>query len=140
MPQLLYLHRNPEAGLPSLPAPQPSRVVLISEAPAPQSYKQEVAKQLVLGGCVYFMAWGRECEAWHDAVDMANLEQFDFKEIPEESFVMTTWHEKEPLSEVLWFCKNNAFHASVKLKRTVLLHLSSEPAEDQVLEQYRVAY
>jgi len=140
MPQLVYLHRKPDARSPEFPPPpQPSRVLLISEASTAQSYKEVVAKELTLNGCLYFMAWGRECEAWHDAVDMANIEQFDFKEIPEESLIMTTWHEKEALSEALWFCKNSAFHASVKLSHTVLLHLSAESAEDQILEQYRVA-
>lgn len=137
--QLVYLHRKPEAALPELPPPQPSRVVLISEASTPQAYKEAVAKELVRSGCLYLMAWGQECEAWHDAVDMANIEQFDFKEIPEESFIMTTWHEEEPLSEALWFCKNNALHASTKLNRTVLLHLSVESEEGRILELYRVA-
>jgi hypothetical protein len=31
------------------------------------------------------------------------LEQFNFDEIPEESFVMTTWRESEPLPEVFEF-------------------------------------
>lgn len=138
-PQLVYLHRKPEAASPELLPPQPSRVVLISDASTSEAYKEAVAEELVRNGCLYFMAWGRECESWHDAVDMANIARFDFKEIPEESFIMTTWHENEPLSEALWFCKNNAFHTSVKLSRTVLLHVSEVPAEDRVLEEYRVA-
>ena len=118
---------------------EPTRVVLIAEGATSHEFKESVAKELAQGNCLYFMAWGSECEAWHDAVDMENIEQFEFKEIPEERFIMTTWHESEPLSEVFWFCKNSAFHSTVDLKRTVLLHVAPEPREQQLLQQYAEA-
>ena len=102
-------------------------------------FRAAVCYELVRGNCLYLMAWGTHCEAWHDAVDMANIEAFDFKEIPEERFVMTTWHADEPLKEALWYCKNNAFHSTVEIKSTVLLHVVPEEREQTVLQQYAVA-
>ena len=75
---------------------EPTRVVPIAEGATSQAFKESVAKELAQGNCLYFMAWSSECEAWHDAVDMENIEQFEFKEIPGERFIMTTWHESEP--------------------------------------------
>lgn len=40
-----------------------------------------------------------QCEAWHDTVDWTVLERFGFGNVPEEHFIMTTCHDKEPLSE-----------------------------------------
>jgi hypothetical protein len=69
------------------------------------------------------LAWGVECSSWDDSVDLANLEAYDFGEIPEESDVMTTWHDDEPLREVFWFAKNSAEHPTVGIENTLILHL-----------------
>jgi len=131
-----YLHQRPDAELGNFRQSEPSRVVLISESVTSQTFKDSIAKELAHGNCLYFMAWGTECEAWHDAVDMANIEQFNFQEIPAERFIMTTWHDNEPLAEVFWFCKNNASHSSVDVRRTVLLHVSPKSREQPFLAQY----
>ncbi|SPP63832.1 conserved hypothetical protein [Nitrospira lenta] len=49
---------------------------------------------------------------------------------------MTTWHESEPMEEVFWFSKNIAFHPTVKLGRTVLVHISSRNKHDELLKAY----
>jgi len=134
----IYLRISPEDAACEVGQPEPARVVLVSAVATTQRFKESVAKKLAQGNCLYFMAWGSECEAWHDAVDMANIEGFDFKAIPEHRFIMTTWHEREPLSEALCFCKHNAFHPSVELRRTVILHVSDERNE-QFLRLYAEA-
>ena len=55
---------------------------------------------------------------------MKSIAAFNFGEIPERHFVMTTWHEHEPLEEVFWFAKNSASTASssVEIADTVILH------------------
>jgi len=85
------------------------------------------------------VAWGTNCSSWDDSVDMANIEEFGFKEIPQDKFVMTTWHEDQPLSEALWFAKHNAFHPSVALGHTLLLHISAQDGEQGLLKAYGVA-
>jgi len=55
------------------------------------------------------------------AFDCANLEVFDFGDIPDSEFVMTTWHENEPLLEDCWFAKEAAHHPTVKLDNTLVL-------------------
>jgi hypothetical protein len=136
MSHTIYVHLSPGDSPSSLGLGKACRVVLVSEASTSPSFREAVAEKLVNGNCLYFMSWGAECEAWHDEVDMANIEKFDFNEIPEDAFVMTTWHEGEPLSEVLWFCKHNAFHPTVDLKATLLLHLAPHPNEQGLLQAY----
>lgn len=85
------------------------------------------------------MAWGKECSSWDTAVDVANVEDFAFGDIPEDNFVMTTWHEKEPLGDVFWFCKNCADHATVSLTDVIILHISFESDKDAFLRAYDAA-
>lgn len=85
------------------------------------------------------MAWGSNCSSWDDSVDIANIKQFKSADIPEDKFVMTTWHADEPLSEAFWFCKNCASHPVVKLKRTVVIHVAGEEQEKELLAAYRDA-
>ena len=79
---------------------------------------------------------GKECEKWHDAIDWAVLETFDFGDIPDDKFVMTTWHADEPISEALWYAENCASHPDVELKQTVLLHIAEEAKGDEMLAIY----
>lgn len=122
--------------MPDICALAPCRGVLIVEAAVLPTWQAVVSEWLVRSGCLYTMAWGPGCSSWDDSVDMANIEQFDFKEIPESKFVITTWHDDQPLSEVFWFCKNNAFHPSVELRNTLLLHIAANSNEQKMLGAY----
>ncbi len=53
------------------------------------------AKDLLQSGCVYFCAWGSDCERVHDI--------FDEECFQTEPVIMTTWHNNESLNEALWF-------------------------------------
>jgi hypothetical protein len=85
------------------------------------------------------MAWGKECSSWDTAVDIANIEEFSSSDIPEDRFVMTTWHNEEPLEEVFWFCKNCADHPTTSLPDVIILHISSEPDKETFLKAYNAA-
>lgn len=117
----------------------PYRVVVICEREISDAQRNDIARELCETGCRYMMAWGHECSLWDDAVDNANLEQFDFQAIPDSSFVMTTWHAKESLDEVFWFAKNNAIHADVELRETVLVHFGDPERESDYLCRFTEA-
>lgn len=55
---------------------------------------QQLAKNLLCSGCVFFTAWGPGCERVHDLFDsVANFY---------EPLIMTTWEHDEPLDEAIW--------------------------------------
>ena len=85
------------------------------------------------------MAWGKNCNTWDTSLDLANLEEFNYGEIAEDKLVMTTWHEDEPLKEVFWFSKNNAFHPVIELKNTLILHISNANKEKEYLTKFKNA-
>ena len=114
-------------------------MVVVVEAEVSPEWQAIVSDWIVRSGCLYMMAWGVGCSSWDDSVDFANLEEFKFGEIPENRFIMTTWHSDEPLADVFWFSKNCASHPTVELERTVLLHISAQNREQELLAAYAEA-
>ncbi|WP_157739089.1 hypothetical protein [Labrenzia sp. VG12] len=99
-------------------------IVAIEEELDPKA-RDAVCDWLVASGCLYMMAWGAGCEIFYDCVDETIRDRHDFGDIPVGAGVVTTWHENEPLSEVMWFARFAAEHSVAVLQDVVLVHLSS---------------
>lgn len=85
------------------------------------------------------MAWGIEATKWDDSVDVANLIDFNFGDIPKNRFVYTTWHDNDTLKDVLWqshFCAN---HDCIDLQNTMLVHISEAADEMGLLAKHTAA-
>jgi len=133
---LIYLQLQPESLLPDITGLNPFRSVVVVEENVTSQWQAKVSRWLVKSGCLYMMTWGNNCISWDDSVDHANIEEFGYGDIPEEKFVMTTWHDKEPLKKVFFFSKYNGFHPTVELQNTLLLHISSSNKEIEYLNEY----
>lgn len=133
-----YIHLPPEQELPKLSV-GPFKAVVIIDEPVTQEWRDRVSEWLVQSGCLYMLAWGHECSMWDDSVDYANLDEFEFGDIPDDKFVMTTWHDSEPLSEVFWFAANGAVHPGVRLEHIALVHVATQGAQTQMLKAFHNA-
>ena len=134
MIDLDFIQLKSGEALPTIDASQPfMAVVCIETNDVSELWRSEVSAWLVDNGCRYAMTWGRSCSKWDDAIDEANLAAFEYSKIPEDNFVMTTWHEGEELSDVFWFAKNAAQHPSIELNRGVLIHISEMNREAELL-------
>jgi hypothetical protein len=131
-----YIQLIPETPLPEITFLSPFRAVVIDETAVSTEWQSLVSDWLVHSGCLYMMAWGINCSSWDDSVDMANMDQFGFDEIPDDNFVMTTWHDDEPLEEVFWFSKNNAIHPTIMISHTVLLDISPSNRQSEIMRAY----
>lgn len=120
-----YLQILNNGELPDISKHSPFKCIAVIEQEVDPNWQAKVSSWLCSSGCRYMMAWGSNCSSWDDSVDLANITLFEGEEIPEKHFVITTWHEKEPLSEVFWYAKHAAHHESNELKNTVILHLSA---------------
>ncbi|WP_425511283.1 DUF7684 family protein [Pseudomarimonas salicorniae] len=134
----MYLSIKPGESPPALAA-EPSRVIVVLDTEVSPEWQSTVSEWLVSVGCLYMLAWGARCSSWDDSVDHANLEAVGFEAIPEGADVMTTWHENESLQEVMWFAKSCAFHSSVDLTRTIILHVGESPREQELCAIYAAA-
>ncbi|MCW5556848.1 MAG: hypothetical protein KIT22_03265 [Verrucomicrobiae bacterium] len=62
-----------------------------------------ISEQLVLTGCRYAACAGHECSSWDTSVDMAYLATDKHFSPPDETFVMTSWHERRSVKDVMLF-------------------------------------
>lgn len=93
-----------------------------------------VAVALLDSGCRVTVCGGKQCEAWHDAVDEEFVMQHldDSKEDRADPFVMTTWHDGESPDEVARsFVADSDFDAHA-FTRYLVLHVGTSPAAQQV--------
>ncbi|MFD0727584.1 DUF7684 family protein [Lysobacter brunescens] len=134
-----YLHLPPGSPLPDIGHLSPFRALVIIEAQVESGWQGKVSDWLVQSGCLYMMAWGHDCTTWDDSVDIANLEAFDYGDIPDECDVFTTWHADESLGEVFDFCKRHARHPVVDLPRVVLVHVALHSDATCMIEAYAAA-
>ena len=112
--------------LPDVSDLRPFKAIVVVEDLSARLWRDEASRWLVNSGCLYMMAWGDHCEAWDESVDQANLESFGFGAIPDDKFVVTTWHENEALSEVFEFAKVAASHPKVERDNILVLHIGTE--------------
>ncbi|MBX9796229.1 hypothetical protein [Sphingomonas sp.] len=138
MGNLIYLHLPAGGKPPTLSLPAFKAVVVINQD-VTNEWRDLVSDWLVASGCLYMMAWGQECSAWDDSVDHAMLKVFDYNDVPDDRFVMTTWHENQPLSEPFWFSAFAASHPIIKLTQTVILDINAVDRERELLDAYEEA-
>jgi hypothetical protein len=130
-----YVQLSSSCELPDISHFGKFKSVVIVEEKVSEIRQYEISKWLVNSGCLYMMAWGIEASSWDTSVDLANIEQFENAEIPDESLVLTTWHDDELLSEVFEFAKFSALHSYHELK-SIIVHISSINKESELRSVY----
>lgn len=65
--------------------------------------RDALSQQIIAQGCRYAVCTGHQCSRWDDSIDMAYLATSPDFSPPDERSVMTTWHENEPLEDVIQF-------------------------------------
>ena len=126
-----YIHLPAGSEMPTI-VPTPRRVIVLTEQAVDTSWQDAVSRWIVKSGCLYMMAWGRDCSTWDDSVDHAILAQFDYGDVPDDAFVMTTWHDNEPLHEVFFHARMCAFHPTIKMPLLTILDVREEARESEI--------
>ena len=133
---LQYINLNNDQNPPENLNLEPYKCIVLITEQVKSEWRDIVSKWLIDTGCLYMMAWGQNCSLWDDSVDTANLIAFDWSEIPEDNFVMTTWHKNETLEDVFWFAKFAANHPTVELNNTLLLDIGCSHRETEIKKLY----
>jgi hypothetical protein len=132
----IYLHLKPGADSSDISACSPYVAIVMIEDDVTPEWRATISRWLVDTGCLYMIAWGKECALWDDVVDWCQLEKYDFGDYPEDSFLPTCWFEDYTLEEVFEFAKVHVAHPTVELRHTVLLHISACRNDDAILRAY----
>ena len=84
----------------------------------PEKELSDFAKSLLEKGAVYVCVWGKGCSRFHDIIDLVGVDmKISGSPCPaqRDGVLMTTWHEKDPLDEALWFLLSCAWPTDDKL-------------------------
>ena len=95
-----------------------------------------IAQLLVEAGCLYFMATGPEARSWQDAVNLANLQAWDFGKIPDDKLIICTHHGNESLKDVFWYCKHTAMHPCAPLDEVCIMQTGDALPEARVMADF----
>ena len=134
---LEYLHLIPDSSLPDISHLAPFKAMLILEAPCPEEWQNKVCRWIIEMGGLNVDTWGIECNDWSDALLRAMHEVF-IDEVPDEHFIMTSWHDDESLKSAFFYLGACAYlsYTDVELENTLLLHIGGENKEQEILEEY----
>jgi hypothetical protein len=117
----------------------PFLAIVVLDASYSPDWQNVASEWLVDSGCLYMMAWGPNCSSWDDSVDWVNIERFEGRDIPDASFVMTTWHDREPIEEVFWFAGHAANHWEVELRNTLIVDVSESDRATEMIARFNAA-
>ena len=131
-----YIQLSPESKLPDISAYKPFLAVLVIEEHVTPGWREAVSQWLVGSGCKIMLSWGTELPAWTDAVDLANIAQFDNGEIPEDELVLAGEYEQISLEQFIKEAKFTATQDCADFTNTLIIHISEGSREQELLAIY----
>ncbi|MEP6343998.1 MAG: hypothetical protein ABJ275_11860 [Maricaulaceae bacterium] len=135
-----YIHLAPETSPSATISERPFSAVIATTVEITSDWRHLVSEWLIKEGCRCTMAWGKDGTLWDDSVDIAHLEAFDWGDIPDNKMIMTTWHDDETLSDVLWSAKHSIFHPPESvINHLIILDISNEPRENYLIDLFNTA-
>lgn len=88
-------------------------------------------RKLLRAGCIYFCAWGPDCERVHDIFDECVSDECANEDV----LIMTTWHSEETLDSALWYSIYVAFPDDNhwdETKNLVAISVGHQDWDDQI--------
>lgn len=139
MTTVSYVHLPPGSQPPAIGEAGPFKAVLVLEQAVADDWQDQISEWLVRSGCLYMMAWGVKCSSWDESVDWANHSVTGLNDVPDDQFVMTTWHDDEPLTEAFWYAGFTAHHPTVSLEHVAVIDIGPKNREAEMREAYAAA-
>ncbi len=70
------------------------------------SERAKLSTEIVAAKCRYAVCWSHQCSDWDTAIDLAYIDMIGTDKamnLPDDTFVMTTWHDDETIEETIEF-------------------------------------
>lgn len=77
-----------------------------NEPAASKETRNAICDQIARSNCYYAVCGGESCEIWHDTIDECCVAADPNFSPPDSRFMMSTWHENDSVTEVLWVSLN----------------------------------
>jgi hypothetical protein len=122
----------------SLRSPWPGEefaLLLVVRAPDVAPNEQAaLSRQIIGAGCRYAVCTGVDASSWDDSIDQAIVEADLAGRRPESKTVMTTWHDRETLEEVVAFFLTHTAFEDFTPSHRLAVQLGGTDQERLVLE------
>jgi len=99
-----------------------------------EQYSQ--SRELVAAGCKFALCAGINASSWHDAIDDAYLATDENYSPPDETMIMTTWHENESLAEVMWVALHCTDFDDHHFRKLLVLLVGPDSKVEQEVRSY----
>ena len=110
-------------------------LIVIFDPTISEAEQEEVSRTIIQTGCRYSLAFGYKCSSWDDSIDNAYIEG---GENPNR-FVMTTWHDDEPIDDVIDFWWFNTTFDNYMPDNFAVFFIGSDPLVEEALHK-RIEY
>ena len=94
-------------------------LLVIASPSISMEQRDRITSDIVTSRCQYALNFGHDCALWHDMIDEACIGDGTGKE----RFLMTTWHDNEPIADVIDFLWSNTFYDNFKPKRLAIVQI-----------------
>jgi hypothetical protein len=131
-----YLQLKPGATLPDISSLKPFLAIVVIEESVEPAWREKVSHWLVDSGCRYLMSWGADKSAWDEAVDLANIAQFNRGDIPMDEMVLSVEHGNGALEQFFKEAKATVMQDCADFNNSILLHIFRENKEKEYLTLY----
>jgi hypothetical protein len=92
---------------------------------------ESVANWLVNSGCRYTVCAGAKCEEWHDMIDTADI----IRDPNTQNLITTTWHENEPIEDVVWHWLNLTDFEDIAFENYLALLVGDSKAIEEKIRE-----
>ncbi len=110
-------------------------ILFVNDTDVSPGEQKTISSTLTNTRCKYAVCAGHECSTWDDSIDFASLEMYPNYEVPNDQDIMTSWHEKQSIQDIVWFglnCTNFDFHI---FKRYLILFVGPKQGLRQEVEK-----
>ncbi len=125
----LVLQQNEQFQSPC-PGEEFAALIAVYDNRVTNDNRNKISAALIEQGCRYGVCTGFECSLWDDALDWAYLATDPDYNPPRDRFVMTTWHEDEPLEDTIYYFLKLTVFDNFKPRNFVVLMLGDGPEEE----------
>ena len=114
-------------------------LIVANDASLKDEERHLLSRQLVDSGCRYAVCTGHDSLAWDDSMDWAWLETDPRFDPPEETLVMTSWHDAEdPLEDVCYFLMKHTSFGDFEPRRFLVVFLGPDAdRKREIVERIR---
>jgi hypothetical protein len=73
-----------------------------NDSSIPNDDQNQISKDLISSNCRYSVCASYNCSSWDNSIDMAYISTDENYDPPNETMVMTTWHDDETTDDIIF--------------------------------------